>query len=182
MLFRSARFSTVENAVVFSSQGPRSLPSCLAGGDLDGDLYLLITSPSLFPTRWEAPASYEPSSMKSLNRDATIDDGIDFFLERESFYLSSNATSVFLTALLHFPRRPARPHGPNRHGAPRHRRQGNHFLAQVPRPRGPPLRCGRLREERYSCREGRDSVRSAPPRLCHSRPRAQNEGRGLLRE
>ncbi|KAK4705953.1 RNA-dependent RNA polymerase, partial [Phenoliferia sp. Uapishka_3] len=90
------RFSGLENCVVFSSQGPRSLPSCLAGGDLDGDLYLLITNPSLFPTTWAEPASYEPCPAKHLPRDATIDDGIDFFLE----YMLEERTGRVATAHL----------------------------------------------------------------------------------
>ncbi|KAL8279159.1 hypothetical protein RQP46_008415 [Phenoliferia psychrophenolica] len=65
------RFASVKNCVVFSTRGPRSMPSCLGGGDLDGDLYLLITTPSLFPTQWHPPASYEASRMKLLDRDAT---------------------------------------------------------------------------------------------------------------
>lgn len=31
--------NALSNCVVFSSKGPRDLPSCLSGGDLDGDLY-----------------------------------------------------------------------------------------------------------------------------------------------
>lgn len=63
--------------------GTTSLPFCLAGGDLDGDLYLLLTDPVLIPKKCYDPASYAAPESKKLNRDCSIDDGISFFLECE---------------------------------------------------------------------------------------------------
>jgi hypothetical protein len=51
--------------------GERSLPSCLGGGDLDGDLFTVIGLPELVPkrTRIHPPASYLPPEMRKLDRD-----------------------------------------------------------------------------------------------------------------
>ncbi|GAA5898266.1 hypothetical protein JCM6882_000114 [Rhodosporidiobolus microsporus] len=77
------RLQALTNCVVFSCRGSRSLPSCLGGGDLDGDIYQLVTLPSLIPARQNVvkPAEYPPPQMNSLSRAATTDDGVDFFLE-----------------------------------------------------------------------------------------------------
>ncbi|GAA5964955.1 hypothetical protein JCM3765_004120 [Sporobolomyces pararoseus] len=76
------RTRNLVNCVVFSVKGDRSLPSCLGGGDLDGDIYQLITLPELIPERSNlaTPAAYYPPRMNRLDRPATIDDGVDFFL------------------------------------------------------------------------------------------------------
>ncbi|GAA6030286.1 hypothetical protein JCM8097_009029 [Rhodosporidiobolus ruineniae] len=77
------RLRGLHNCVVFATKGSRSLPSCLGGGDLDGDLYSLILLDDLVPDRKDlaVPASYDASGMKELGRPATIDDGVGFFLE-----------------------------------------------------------------------------------------------------
>ncbi|KIO28063.1 hypothetical protein M407DRAFT_231286 [Tulasnella calospora MUT 4182] len=69
------------NTVVFSVKGHRPLPSCLGGGDLDGDVYYLITNPDLHPTKYEIPAAYEPAERHTLDRDSTIKDIADFVIE-----------------------------------------------------------------------------------------------------
>ncbi|GAA6064674.1 hypothetical protein JCM10212_001790 [Sporobolomyces blumeae] len=73
---------TLVNCVVFSVNGSRSLPLCLGGGDLDGDLYQLITLPPLIPRRdkLHPAADYAAPRMERLSRPATIDHGVDFFL------------------------------------------------------------------------------------------------------
>ncbi|GAA5865773.1 hypothetical protein JCM8547_002773 [Rhodosporidiobolus lusitaniae] len=43
-------FKGLFDCVVFSSKGERSIPSMLAGGDLDGDVYLLLTDPAFIPS------------------------------------------------------------------------------------------------------------------------------------
>ncbi|GAA5981898.1 hypothetical protein JCM11641_001935 [Rhodosporidiobolus odoratus] len=75
------RLRALHNCVVFSTRGARALPSCLGGGDLDGDLYSCITLESLMPTRTAEPAAYPPPQMKKTLYPATIEDGVDFFLE-----------------------------------------------------------------------------------------------------
>ncbi|TFK28493.1 RdRP-domain-containing protein [Coprinopsis marcescibilis] len=49
-------FGHMVNVVVFSATGQRSLPSCLAGGDLDGDKYAIITYEGLVPMTFRPPA------------------------------------------------------------------------------------------------------------------------------
>ncbi|GAA5939359.1 RNA dependent RNA polymerase [Sporobolomyces koalae] len=89
----SDRIRHLVNCVVFSAKGERSLPSMLAGGDLDGDLYLLLTEASGLvpqPEQIAQPAAYQPSATTQLDRDATIADGIDFFFE----YLQHDLTTL----------------------------------------------------------------------------------------
>ncbi|BGP17969.1 hypothetical protein JCM10213v2_006017 [Rhodosporidiobolus nylandii] len=75
------RLQGLTNCVVFSTKGARSLPSCLGGGGLDGDLFGVITLEGLMPTTTYVPAAYAPPVMRRLGRPATIADGADFFLE-----------------------------------------------------------------------------------------------------
>ncbi|KAL0955882.1 hypothetical protein HGRIS_002080 [Hohenbuehelia grisea] len=51
-------FRNLKNAVVFPSMGKRALPSCLGGGDLDGDQYAVIQHHPLLPTGVQAAAIY----------------------------------------------------------------------------------------------------------------------------
>ncbi|KAG9002981.1 hypothetical protein FRB90_011272 [Tulasnella sp. 427] len=71
----------LENTVVFSVKGSRPLPSCLGGGDLDGDEYYLITNPELHPPKCETPASYEGPERIPLERDSTVKDIAHFVIE-----------------------------------------------------------------------------------------------------
>lgn len=78
------RIRGLHNCVVFPSQGSRSLPSKLAGGDLDGDVYLLLTESSgLVPSddRIVEPAAYAPAPVVKLDRPVEITDGAEFFFE-----------------------------------------------------------------------------------------------------
>lgn len=70
---KAPRLSSLINCVVFPVKGERSLPSCLGGGDLDGDLYTIIGWPELVPKRSaiHPPASYIAPEMKKLDRDCT---------------------------------------------------------------------------------------------------------------
>ncbi|EAU92881.1 RNA-directed RNA polymerase 2 [Coprinopsis cinerea okayama7 len=78
------------NTVVFSVLGDRPLPSCLGGGDLDGDIYNLIPledpqRPELrgfTPVRpLQAPSQYAPAQRKILDRKATMRDVAEFVME-----------------------------------------------------------------------------------------------------
>jgi hypothetical protein len=75
------------NCVIFSCQGRRPLSTCLAGGDLDGDVYCVSPLKELHPKRFYPPAAY--TELKSENADnqpnnisarplATIDDIAEF--------------------------------------------------------------------------------------------------------
>ncbi|OCH96496.1 RdRP-domain-containing protein [Obba rivulosa] len=72
---------SLRNTVVFSVKGQRPLPSCLGGGDLDGDVYNLTTMPKLRPRDTHAAASYAAAVKKLLNRPCTMDDVADFVAE-----------------------------------------------------------------------------------------------------
>jgi RNA-dependent RNA polymerase len=70
--------TSLTNCVIFPCKGERSLPSMLAGGKLDGDVYCLVTDERLFP-----PIQYSPGSCRlpvrvDLDRPANADDVADF--------------------------------------------------------------------------------------------------------
>ncbi len=61
--------------------GQRSLPSCLGGGDLDGDVYNVTEFEKLFPKHQYAAAAYTAATRKELDRLSTIDDVADFVVD-----------------------------------------------------------------------------------------------------
>ncbi|GAA6039430.1 hypothetical protein JCM8097_009542 [Rhodosporidiobolus ruineniae] len=95
------RIRGLVNCVVFSSQGDRSLPSMLAGGDLDGDVYLLLSEKSGLlpsPDRIAEPAAYDPSpAVKLEGREAGVEDVADFFFQ----YNMHDRTGLVATRQLH---------------------------------------------------------------------------------
>ncbi|KAG8691097.1 hypothetical protein FRC11_006846 [Ceratobasidium sp. 423] len=101
----------LENTIVFSCRGDRSLPSCLGGGDLDGDLYDLINLtelPQLTPQVIHAPAEYPPVTKRTITgREATIDDVKDFICD----YINSDILG--LVSLRHLRLADDRPLGVN---------------------------------------------------------------------
>ncbi|KAF9056326.1 RNA-directed RNA polymerase 2 [Panaeolus papilionaceus] len=88
---------SLRNTVVFSVQGNRPVPSCLGGGDLDGDVYNLISLkdlPEFTPTRQnEPPAEYKPAPKKTLDRPSTMDDVADFVME----FIHSDVVGIVAT-------------------------------------------------------------------------------------
>ncbi|KAL0945576.1 hypothetical protein HGRIS_014736 [Hohenbuehelia grisea] len=80
---RKAKLAHLKNVVVFSCRGRRSLPSCLGGGDLDGDIYNLILDPNLFPKsmRTGDPGSYKGLPHKETTLPCTVSDVADFVLD-----------------------------------------------------------------------------------------------------
>lgn len=99
------------NMVVFSTKGRRSLcvksfdcsdgllsgsrplPTCLGGGDLDGDLYNIIPlneCPEFNPQRLSEAASYDPAPKKVLDRPSTMNDVADFVVD----YINSDVSPV----------------------------------------------------------------------------------------
>ena len=68
--------------------GERPLPSCLGGGDLDGDLYNVTTRRDLLPARTYKPASYDPARKKFVDHESTMEDVADFVAE----YISSDVS------------------------------------------------------------------------------------------
>jgi hypothetical protein len=69
------------NCVVFSQHGERDLPSCLSGGDLDGDLYQVIWDPTLIPKDTCKPADYPRVGPIDIGRQIQTKDMTDFFIQ-----------------------------------------------------------------------------------------------------
>ncbi|KAJ7633050.1 RNA dependent RNA polymerase-domain-containing protein [Roridomyces roridus] len=94
-------FEKLKNVVVLPSQSspnmqPRSLASCLGGGDLDGDMYSVIQEPGLLPPKHEDPASYPDGKTRTLQRDSTVDDIRNFIVE----YINSDVLGLLSDRLL----------------------------------------------------------------------------------
>lgn len=86
------------NCVVFSQHGSRDLPSQLSGGDLDGDLFSVISDKRFRLRRTARPASYPRSEEVVLNRPVTRNDISEFFvtfLRRDQLGRISQAHKVF---------------------------------------------------------------------------------------
>lgn len=74
--------------------GSRPLPSCLGGGDLDGDVYNLISLkkyPEFTPSRKHDPAIYPPAERKLVDHPSTMEDVADFVME----YINSDVRDGF---------------------------------------------------------------------------------------
>ncbi|KAL8689171.1 MAG: hypothetical protein Q9224_004705 [Gallowayella concinna] len=78
---KDSPLSALHNCVVFSSMGERDLPSQLAGGDLDGDLYHIAWDPMLIPKSCHRPASYPRVPPLNIERQVTRHDMSDFFVQ-----------------------------------------------------------------------------------------------------
>ncbi|KAJ7630644.1 RNA-directed RNA polymerase 2 [Roridomyces roridus] len=85
------------NTVVFSVLGTRPLPSCLGGGDLDGDEYNIIPlnkCPEFRIQRAnEPPGEYAPSVRKLVDHKCTMVDVASFVIE----YINSDALGIVAT-------------------------------------------------------------------------------------
>nr|GAT49769.1 predicted protein [Mycena chlorophos] len=84
------------NTVVFSVLGDRPLPSCLGGGDLDGDVYNLLPLsklPSFRPKRIFQAAEYPPAERNLLDRPSTTNDVCDFIVD----YINSDTLGITAT-------------------------------------------------------------------------------------
>ena len=76
--------------------GVRPLPSCLGGGDLDGDVYNVTTRPDLRPQRTYYAASYEPARKRLVDHESTMQDVAEFVAE----YINSD-----VRPLMYYPAR-----------------------------------------------------------------------------
>ncbi|KAG7089313.1 hypothetical protein E1B28_011008 [Marasmius oreades] len=87
--------NNLANTVVFSTTDERPLPSCLGGGDLDGDEYNVISLNELpefwiDPTRIQTPGSYPTATRRELDRPCTMDDVGEFVME----YITSDVLGM----------------------------------------------------------------------------------------
>ncbi|KAJ7632964.1 RNA dependent RNA polymerase-domain-containing protein [Roridomyces roridus] len=93
-------FEGLKNVVVLPSQSshdePRSLASCLGGGDLDGDMYSVIQYSGLLPPNQERPASYPDGDTLTLEDDSTVNDICNFIVE----YINSDVLGLLSDRLL----------------------------------------------------------------------------------
>ncbi|KAF8542541.1 RNA dependent RNA polymerase-domain-containing protein [Trichophaea hybrida] len=71
----------LRNAVVFSQKGDRPLPSMLAGGDLDGDLYNIIYDSRFCLSKNENPAEYPSVKPIELPHPIEATDVANFFVD-----------------------------------------------------------------------------------------------------
>ncbi|KAJ7608735.1 RdRP-domain-containing protein [Roridomyces roridus] len=80
------------NVVVFSCKGSRSLPSMLGGGDLDGDIYNVITNAALYPPKGytASPGAYAAIEAKRTPSPCTVSDVVDFVID----YIKSDLLGI----------------------------------------------------------------------------------------
>jgi hypothetical protein len=71
------------NCIVFSQKGERDLPSCLSGGDLDGDIYGIIWDQEAVRgcERLFQPADYPRAQQLDIGRTVKREDMYNFFIE-----------------------------------------------------------------------------------------------------
>lgn len=72
------------------------MPSCLGGGDLDGDLYNLISlkeMPDFTPKRTHRAGEYVPAPKKMLDHPSTMRDVAEFVME----YINSDVCHLPLS-------------------------------------------------------------------------------------
>ncbi|ORY56863.1 RNA dependent RNA polymerase-domain-containing protein [Pseudomassariella vexata] len=72
----------LKNCIVFSRKGTRDLPSCLSGGDLDGDIYNAIWDHGAVQEckRLFEPADYPRVDPRDIGRPVEREDMSDFFI------------------------------------------------------------------------------------------------------
>ncbi|EIW64750.1 RdRP-domain-containing protein [Trametes versicolor FP-101664 SS1] len=81
---------SLRNTVVFSIKGKRPLPSCLGGGDLDGDEYNVTSMPELLPPRTFYAAEYKATPRKLVDHESTMVDVAEFVAE----YINSDTLGI----------------------------------------------------------------------------------------
>lgn len=74
------------------------MPSCLGGGDLDGDVYNVTFLKDLYPSQNFPPAKYDPAPRKLLEQPSTMDDVADFVAD----YISSDVSFVICVLYMIF--------------------------------------------------------------------------------
>lgn len=71
----------LKDCVVMPQNGDRDIASMCSGGDLDGDDFLVIWDPELFPAEWNHEAmDYTAPEPLDIGRDVTVDDLTTFFV------------------------------------------------------------------------------------------------------
>jgi RNA-dependent RNA polymerase len=86
----NVQIRTLANLLFTVFAGTRPLPSCLGGGDLDGDIYNVTYLQALHPPQNYPPAAYTPAQRKMLTRPSTMEDVADFVVD----YINSDVSTV----------------------------------------------------------------------------------------
>ena len=95
----------LKDVIVFPSKGDRPVPAMLSGGDLDGDDFFIIWDNRLIPKEWNhKPMDYQAPNPLQLDRDVTVDDLREFFVN----YMKNDNLGLIAVAHLAF----ADMHGP----------------------------------------------------------------------
>lgn len=82
------------NCVVFNCKGDRPLPSQLAGGDLDGDIYCLILDERLHPRTNYPPASPDSLGDMKVDLPSTSQDVAQFVVDYIKVW-SANRSRIY---------------------------------------------------------------------------------------
>ncbi|KAI9689222.1 MAG: hypothetical protein M1822_000960 [Bathelium mastoideum] len=87
----------LKNVVAFPQSGDRDLANMCAGGDLDGDDYIVIWDEELLPSEINhPPMSYSSPPPKKSDSGVTVNDMIKFFIE----YMKNDRLGAIATAHL----------------------------------------------------------------------------------
>ena len=87
----------LRDVVVLPSTGDRDIANMCSGGDLDGDDYLVIWDQELVPKKWNlTPMDYTAPKAKDLDRNVTVGDVTDFFVQ---YMRNDSLSSVALAHL-----------------------------------------------------------------------------------
>lgn len=71
----------LKDVVVLPQTGDRDIAGMCSGGDLDGDDYLVVWDPELFPKEWNhKPMDYTPPVPVEVEREVTVNDITNFFV------------------------------------------------------------------------------------------------------
>ncbi|KAJ7806145.1 RdRP-domain-containing protein [Mycena olivaceomarginata] len=105
---RKPQLAHLQNVVVFSCRGSRSLPSQLGGGDLDGDIYNLILDENLYPPKefTAIPGEYVALPPKETSWPCRVSDVADFVID----YIKSDLVGYI--SILHLRIGDMDPNGP----------------------------------------------------------------------
>ncbi|KAI8620436.1 RNA dependent RNA polymerase-domain-containing protein [Chytriomyces sp. MP71] len=82
----------MKNVIVFSQHGKRDLPSKLAGGDLDGDMFTVIQNRKLFPlpSAFRAAAEYPLIKPLEMDHKITMNDITEFVV----YFMTNNKLGI----------------------------------------------------------------------------------------
>ncbi|KAJ4710077.1 RNA-dependent RNA polymerase [Melia azedarach] len=84
----------MKDCVIFPAKGKRPHTNECSGSDLDGDVYFFCWDPDLIPPLQFPPMDYSPAQEKVLDRDVTIEDIQEYFVD----YMTSDSLGIICNA------------------------------------------------------------------------------------